>query len=390
MLKTLLLILLLLLTAYCSTQAQSIHRDSVYKIKTIVLDAGHGGHDSGCRGAHSNEKDVTLAIVLKLGALVHKVYPNVKVIYTRSTDEFIELYERANIANRNNADLFVSIHCNANRNTAAFGTETWLMGLHKSVDNLEVSKRENDVILLENDYQQNYDGFDPNSPEGFIILTMNQNAHLQQSIDIASKVEDEFRKDGRVIRGVKQAGFLVLWRTTMPSILVETGFLTNRTEENYLTSQDGQNKIARSVLKAIGDYKAEVEGSGDFLARTYPDSVLTADLDIKTDLFSSADSLKTSTNTTASNGSTSYHPALTYYKVQIVASAKPINLKSAPYASIKDITNDKSDSGYNRYVVGKYLNMADCQARLLQLRKKGFKSAFIVSYRNSKRIPVSQ
>src|SRR5215831_12221573 len=241
--------------------AQSSGSDSSYRIKTIVLDAGHGGHDTGCRGAHSNEKDVTLAIVLKIGAMMQKTYPDIKVIYTRTTDEFIELYERANIANRNNADLFISIHCNANRNTSAYGTETWLMGLHKSEDNLEVSKRENDVILLEDNYQQNYDGFDPNSPEGYIILSMNQNAHLNQSIDLASKVEDEFRKDGRTSRGVKQAGFLVLWRTTMPSILVETGFLTNREEEKYLVSPKGQNEIATSVLNAITAYKNEVEGS---------------------------------------------------------------------------------------------------------------------------------
>jgi N-acetylmuramoyl-L-alanine amidase len=164
------------------------------------------------------------------------------------------------IANRNNADLFISIHCNANKSTSPYGTETWLMGLHKSEGNLEVSKRENDVILMEDDYQQNYDGFDPNSPEGYIILSMNQNAHLDQSIDLASKIEDEFREDGRTSRGVKQAGFLVLWRTTMPAILIETGFLTNREEEKYLNSDKGQGEIVQSVLTAIRAYKAEVEG----------------------------------------------------------------------------------------------------------------------------------
>jgi N-acetylmuramoyl-L-alanine amidase len=145
--------------------------NSTYKIKTIVLDAGHGGHDTGCRGAFSYEKNVTLAIVLKLGEMIKKAYPDVKIIYTRSTDDFVELYERANIANRNNADLFISIHCNANKSLTAYGTETWLMGLHKTEGNLEVSKRENDVILMEDDYKENYDGFDPNSPEGYIILS---------------------------------------------------------------------------------------------------------------------------------------------------------------------------------------------------------------------------
>ena len=221
---------------HVSANAQMKSDESGYKIKTIVLDAGHGGYDSGCRGKFSNEKDVTLAIALKAGEEIKKNFPDIKVVYTRTTDQFIELYERAEIADQNHADLFISFHCNANRNHDAYGTETWLMGLHKSDDNLEVSKRENDVVLLEDNYKQNYDGFDPNSPEGYIILSMNQNAHLDQSIDLASKIQDQFKSQGRFNRGVKQAGFLVLWRTTMPSVLVETGFLTNPTEEKYLNS----------------------------------------------------------------------------------------------------------------------------------------------------------
>lgn len=358
-----------LLACAMAMPAFGARAQSEYQIKTIVLDAGHGGHDTGCRGLSANEKDVTLAIVLKVGALLNKTYPGIKVIYTRKTDEFIELYERANMANRNNADLFISIHCNANKSHTPYGTETWLMGLHKSESNLEVSKRENDVILMEDNYQQNYDGFDPNSPEGYIILTMNQNAHLNQSIDIASKVEDQFARQGRTSRGVKQAGFLVLWRTTMPSILIETGFLTNREEERYLVSQKGQNEVATSVVNAITLYKNEVEGTES--------GVLLVSSDAGTDTDSSKDAGVVAKGAesplaaadTDQNAKTIAGSAL-IYRIQIAASSKPINTKDPRYASFKDITNDKSDSGMNRYVVGHYNSLEECNTALAAIRKR--------------------
>lgn len=361
---------------------------SDYKIKTIVLDAGHGGHDSGCRGAFSNEKDVTLSLVLKLGDLIKKIYPDMKVIYTRKTDEFIELYERANIANRNDADLFISIHCNANRSVAPFGTETWLMGLHKSEGNLEVSKRENDVILMEDDYQQNYDGFDPNSPEGYIILSMNQNAHLDQSINLASKVEDEFRQDGRISRGVKQAGFLVLWRTTMPSVLIETGFLTNREEEKYMNSEKGQSEIVASVLSAIAAYKAEVEGG--LIPVASLDTQRNVIADTGKIMYEKHQNASAATVTTPDEPNDTIASSTIIYKVQIAASEKLISLKDQRFSGIKDIAVDKSDRAMNRYVVGNYAELKDCQSRLAQLKKKGFKDAFIVVYKDGKRIPLSE
>lgn len=329
---------------------------------------------------------------MKLGDLIKKSYPGIKIIYTRQTDTFIELYERASIANRNNADLFLSIHCNANKSLTAYGTETWLMGLHKSEGNLEVSKRENDVILMENNYQENYDGFDPNSPEGYIILSMNQNAHIDQSINLASKVEDEFRKDGRQTRGVKQAGFLVLWRTTMPSILIETGFLTNREEEKYLNSEKGQNEIAHSVLQAIAEYKAEVEGDYTQLAHVAPEEqVMLADT---SKINVAADSDKTVAGPVTANSTVDTTKKVTsspvIYKVQIAASEKSISLKDPRFAGIHDIVNDKNEKGINRYVVGNYTDLQDCQNRLAVLRKKGFKDAFVVAYKDGKRVPVNQ
>jgi N-acetylmuramoyl-L-alanine amidase len=233
---------------------------NTYKIKTVVIDAGHGGHDTGCLGSFSREKDVTLAVALKLGAEIQAKNPDIKVIYTRSTDEFIELAERANIANKAKADVFISIHCNANPNKSAYGTETYAMGLSKSEANLNVAKRENSVILLEENYETTYDGFDPQSTEAYIIFSLYQNENLDKSVSLAAKIQNQFSKtDLRFNRGVKQESFLVLWRTNMPAILIETGFLTNKEEEQYLTSENGQNAIASSILRAFNEFKAELE-----------------------------------------------------------------------------------------------------------------------------------
>jgi N-acetylmuramoyl-L-alanine amidase len=376
------LAILLLLAACWRAQAQS-----EYQIKTIVLDAGHGGHDSGCRGLLANEKEVTLSITLKVGELLKKKFPEIKVIYTRQKDEFIELYERANIANRNNADLFVSIHCNANKSHTPYGTETWLMGLHKSESNLEVSKRENDVILMEDDYQQNYDGFDPNSPEGYIILSMNQNAHLSQSIEIASKIEEQFSNQGRTSRGVKQAGFLVLWRTTMPAILIETGFLTNREEERYLISEKGQHEVSTAIVNAISLYKKEVEGLESGVLATAAGSGSNFDTGHGDQTQAKQDSSSASAGANITDKGVSKDAMI--YRIQIAASNKPVNLKDPRYASFKDIANDKSDSGMNRYVVGNYSTLDECMNDLALIRKKGFKDAFVVAYKNGSRVPVN-
>jgi N-acetylmuramoyl-L-alanine amidase len=229
-------------------------------IKIVVIDAGHGGHDPGCQYGGAKEKNVTLAIALKLGRIIKENFKDVKVIYTRDSDVFIPLNERTAIANRNKANVFISIHCNANPKNAVNGTETYTMGLHKTDGNLEVAKRENAVVLMEDDYSEKYDGFDPNSPEGNIIFTLYQNAFVTQSLHLASIIEDQVKtKAKRVERGVKQAGFLVLWKTAMPSVLVETGFLSNSEERKYLVSSAGQTKIATGIFEAFKKYKDEME-----------------------------------------------------------------------------------------------------------------------------------
>ena len=233
-----------------------------FRIRTIVVDAGHGGHDPGCLGAGSQEKHLALAIAKAFAQKVRDQYPDIQVILTRDKDVFIPLHERASIANRANADLFISIHCNAmppgNGGTA--GTETYVMGLHTAEHNLDVAKRENSTILLEDNYERNYD-YDPNSPEGHILLSMFQNAYLEQSILFAERVEHHFHATAdRKSRGVKQAGFVVLKETAMPSVLVEAGFLTNRKDEAFLKSADGQNLVALAMLNAFSEYKAMLEG----------------------------------------------------------------------------------------------------------------------------------
>jgi N-acetylmuramoyl-L-alanine amidase len=231
-----------------------------FKVDVIVIDAGHGGKDHGTTGKVIREKDVALKIALKLGNYIEKNIPGVKVIYTRKDDTYLPLDERADIANKNKADLFICIHANANKNVRAFGTETYVMGLHVDDNNLAVAKRENSVILLDENYHERYEGFDPNSPESYILFTLTQSAYQSSSLSFAQKVEEQFKKRvGRVSRGVKQAGFLVLWRTTMPSVLIETGFLSNSPEEKFLSTDEGQELIASGIYRAFKDYKTEVE-----------------------------------------------------------------------------------------------------------------------------------
>lgn len=231
-----------------------------YLLKTVVIDAGHGGHDPGCLGGSSREKHLALGIAKKLAAYMKENYPGLNVILTRDKDVFIPLYERARIANRNEADLFISIHCNFfPSSNKVRGTETYVMGLHTAEHNLDVAKRENASILLEVDYEKNYN-YDPNSPEGHIMLSMFQNAYLDQSILFAELVEKSFAERAeRRSRGVHQAGFVVLKETLMPSVLIEAGFLSNYNEEQFLKSGPGQQTIANAIGKAFGDYKKTVE-----------------------------------------------------------------------------------------------------------------------------------
>ena len=234
-----------------------------FRLKTVVIDPGHGGHDPGNLGTgryKSKEKDVVLDVCMKLGELIKREYPSIKVIYTRTTDEFVTLDGRAQIANKANADLFISVHCNAAKSPSAAGSESFVLGLHRTEENLEVAMKENSSILLEEDHEKTYGGFDPNSPESIIALTMMQSAFLDQSVRISAFVQRQFtERVGRKDRGVKQAGFLVLRKASMPSILIELGFLTNAAEEDFLNSADGKDKMALAIFKGFKEYKITVE-----------------------------------------------------------------------------------------------------------------------------------
>ncbi|OFY72233.1 MAG: N-acetylmuramoyl-L-alanine amidase [Bacteroidetes bacterium RIFCSPLOWO2_12_FULL_37_12] len=232
-----------------------------YKVKTVVIDAGHGGKDSGCLGKKLKEKNISLAVAIKLGRLIKSNDPSVRVLYTRSSDKFIDLHHRASLANKNNADLFISIHCNSGPNDAC-GSETYSMGLHVTDENLKVAQRENAVILKEDNYVEKYDGFNPNSSEAYILFSLFQNAFLEQSLKLAGNIENELAtREGRKSRGVKQAGFLVLYKTSMPSVLVELGFLTNPRDENFLSISANQDSVAGDLFTAIMNYKGELEAT---------------------------------------------------------------------------------------------------------------------------------
>lgn len=334
-----------------------------YGIDKIVIDAGHGGHDSGCLGKSSQEKHLALAIALKMGAYVEEAFPDVEVIYTRKTDVFIPLHERAEIANKNKADLFISIHCNANNNHTVYGTETYVMGLHRTEQNLDVAKRENEAILLEDNYDEHYDGFDPNSPEGHIIFSLYQNAYLDQSISFASKIEEQFRERAlRKSRGVKQAGFLVLYKTAMPSVLVESGFLTNNTEENYLRTEDGQAFIASAIYRAFKDYKHEMEAK-------------------------SADAEVEAVPAVSENTPDSYKEEVTF-KVQIFATSKKLPAKDSRISGFDDVLIETTEHGIHKYMVGTYNDYEDAIRYQDKLKKKGYKDAFVVAVKNGQRVPL--
>lgn len=274
-------LLTVLLLCSLNSFAKSLN-DTPYKIKTIVLDAGHGGTDGATKGLFSKEKDIALQIALRLGKAIEENIKDVKVVYTRSTDVFVPLYERIGLANRVKADLFISIHCNSMpikkvisgyrkdsrgrkvpiyksvQSTSTKGTETFVSGFGR-LDEQDVVMRENESILLEKDYKDNYDGYDPKDPESIILLSLMKNAFREQSIKLASYIQDEYVQSGRIDRGVKEQSLAVLARAGMPAVLTEIGFVSNPEEEEYMNSELGQNEIVSNLLKAIQTYKKQAE-----------------------------------------------------------------------------------------------------------------------------------
>jgi N-acetylmuramoyl-L-alanine amidase len=335
---------------------QSVTGQTERKIRKVVIDAGHGGKDPGAVGKNSKEKDIVLSVALMTGNLIEQNIPDVQIIYTRKTDVFVELHKRAQIANESGADMFISIHCNASKSVGAYGSETFVMGLHKSNENLEVAKTENAAIFYEEDYKVQYEGFDPNSDEDYIVLSMFQSANLNQSLDLSSRVQNTFsERVKRVDRGVKQAGFWVLYKTTMPGILIELGFLSNAKEEQFLLSKAGQEQMAEAIYLAFADYKEYFEEqtrSIKPLAVKKPEP-----------------------------------STVVHYRVQFASYNKEKSIDFRKFRGLDDIRMYFHDGQY-KYTTGNEETIEDANLIKQKLIESGFKDVFIVAFHNEERISL--
>lgn len=352
------------------------NRDKTFK---IVLDAGHGGRDPGCIGANGvKEKDVNLSVALKLGQLIEANHKDVKVIYTRKNDTFIPLIQRTEIANKNKADLFISIHADAvpKKNAAsAYGTGTFTLGTAKTDENLEVAKRENAVILLEDDYQTRYQGFDPNSTESYIMFELLQGTHQSQSIQLASLIQTEFRtRAKRHDRQVRQAPYLVLKTAGMPAVLVETGFLSNRNEEKFLASAEGKNRIANAIYHGFRNYKEAYDRHNGVTAVTQKAEPAKESANQKAPERKITETPKQSNNSTAE----------IVYKVQFLSYHKKLNKGAAQLKGLWPVDH-YVEKGTYRYTFGSSTDFSEISKIQRQVRSK-FKDAFVVRFKNGERI----
>ncbi|MCE2683417.1 MAG: N-acetylmuramoyl-L-alanine amidase [Cryomorphaceae bacterium] len=336
-------------------------------IKTVVIDAGHGGKDPGCHGASANEKNVCLSIALKLGELIKKKFPEIKVVYTRDKDVFVELDERANIANKAKADLFICIHANS-ASPSAYGAETYVLGLHRTESQQHVAERENSTIFLEDDKGEKYKEFDM-SPDALIARQIQLAVFLDQSILFAEKLQKEFKSIGRYDRGVRQAGFLVLYKTTMPSVLIETGFLTNPNEEKFLADVDGQTKMANSMFAAFEKYKNELEGVD---GQTTGTTQGTTDSQVKPEVNEETNPVDK-----------------VVFRVQIETSSTKITSTSSRFKGFQ-VYEYIQDNLY-KYTVGTFVgDYKSANEYKSKMKEEGFVNAFVVAFLNGERINLEK
>ena len=332
------------------------------KVQTVVIDAGHGGKDAGAVGKKSKEKDITLAVAKKTGEYIKKKYPDVKVVYTRDKDVFVELIERARIANRNNADMFISIHCNSvAKSPKTSGAETFIMGDHRNSANLAVAKRENASILYESNAEENYGGFDPNSTEAYIAFSFIQSEFKQHSLEMAELIQNELvTKAKRGDRGVQQAGFMVLYKTAMPSVLVELGFISNPTEEQYMMSADGQDYLASAIYRAFCTYKTNYEKNSVNLQQEVVEQSPTPE-----------------------------KPAIDknkgiVYKVQFASKSRKVENPQNVYKNLQDV-DCYEHNGMFKYTAGCFATKAEADAYLNEVVAKGYSDAFVVKFEDGVR-----
>ena len=376
---TAILVCLIVSSSYCQTAS---------KFK-VALDAGHGDHDFGAVYNGHIEKNITLAIVLKVGAILEQ-NKNIEVIYTRKKDVFIELVERSNIANRADANIFVSIHCNANKNTAAQGTETYVMGLNKNASNLAVAKSENSVITLEKDYKEKYEGFDPNNPSTMIGMTLLQEEYLENSISLASKIQDQFVIDLSLkSRGVKQAPFMVLHKAYMPRVLIETGFISNPTDGAFLDSEEGQMQIAQTIADAIIGYKKEYFGTNaNDNSQVKPSSRV-----IEGPAKDSTIAVKAVTPVVKKD-SIKKEPKSentdVIFRVQIAAVNKNIELIPSNFNGLRNVAVTTTNGTLYKYTYGETSDYNVAKQNLEEAKSKGYSSAYLVAFKNGQKITVQE
>ncbi len=349
--------------------------DVKHTVETVVIDAGHGGKDSGAVGKRAMEKDLALAIALKVGQLIEENVENVQVIYTRKEDVFVELYERARIANEAEADLFISIHVNANTRTAPFGTSSHVLGLHRTGEHFDVAVRENSVILLEEDYETTYKGFDPTSLESYIIFSVMQNIYLKQSIEFASYVQDQFRERARrKDRGVIQQGLLVLAQTAMPGVLIETGFISNPEEEKFLMTEYGQDLVASGIYRAFKQYKARIEENSKFIAEQTPESV--------------PEPTSAPVSAPLASAQMKSNPDELFFLVQIASSKNLVTTEPSAFKGYNDVTVIEHGKWY-KYAVGRVMTYHDALEKCTSV-KEDFPGAFVIAVRNNEIVPLNE
>lgn len=334
-------------------------------ITRVVIDAGHGGKDPGNLGTGRykvTEKTIALNVALKVGDYIKGAFPDVEVYYTRDDDTFLPLHERTKFANTRNADLFISIHCDAFTKESAKGTGTYVMGAAKTDANLRMAQRENKAMLLEDNLDENYGGFDPNSPEGLIELSLRQNTHIHQSLKFAKEVQDQMRERvGRVDRGVRQAPYWVISFTTMPSVLVELGFLTNKEEEDFLMSSQGQDYTASAIYRAFKTYKANLE-SVENIKSTKPETTETTE----------------TASTEPANSETKPEKGV-IYKVQLLSSSTQVNLQPGNFEGLENVSEYRDNEMY-KYLYGAATTYEGAKNLQKGARQKGYKGAFVVAF----------
>ena len=358
----------------------------------VVIDAGHGGKDPGCLGAYTKEKDVALNIALKTGKLISENCPNVKVIYTRNTDVFVELYRRAKIANDNHADLFISFHCNASENKSANGIDTWVMGLHKSDANLAVARAENSAMLKEKDYEQNYGGFNPNSPESAVMFSLYSAAYLNNSILLADKVQKNLIGTTHLRdRGVNQAGYWVLWAVSMPSILIEMGFLTNPTEEKFLSEEKNKASIANAIYRAFVSYYSQVTGNKVDVPDVANSDNQPSESNTKIQTHDNSDNnLSDNQSNTKSDGQETEvkNSNEIRFVVQFMALPEKISLNDKRFNGLPNV-NRYYEDGFWKYTAGNETNLQSAKKIQAEVKKK-YPDAFIIAFQGETKISVSE